>query len=149
MLPNLMACAGVRLTPCIGLLDGSERFAKLIGASIAGLLVASVGPIAALFDNAATFAVSALLTWAFVTVVPALLSRAKNDNDPPHTSYWSDLAEGFRLVSRDPLMRLIVGLVVFTNLLDAARRSTLMPLRQRSVERRGRVGCLRRKAESG
>ncbi|GEP28612.1 MFS transporter [Cryobacterium levicorallinum] len=130
MLPKLTARAGVRLEQSVGLLDGSERFAKLIGASIAGLLVASVGPIAALFVNAATFAVSALLTWTFVAAVPALLDQPEtgNDADPPHASYWSDLAEGFRFVIRDPLMRLIVGLVLFTNLLDAARGSTLMPL---------------------
>jgi len=130
MLPNLTGRAGVRLEQSVGLLDGSERFAKLIGASIAGLLVASVGPMAALFVNAATFAVSALLTWAFVAVVPASLGRPENDDDvdPTHATYWSDLAEGFRFVIRDPLMRLIVGLVLFTNLLDAARGSTLMPL---------------------
>ncbi|MBC7671922.1 MAG: MFS transporter, partial [Polaromonas sp.] len=130
MLPNLTGRAGVRLEQSVGLLDGSERFAKLIGASIAGLLVASVGPMAALFVNAATFAVSALLTWAFVAVVPASLGRPENDDDvdPTQSTYWSDLAEGFRFVIRDPLMRLIVGLVLFTNLLDAARGSTLMPL---------------------
>lgn len=130
MLPNLTSRAGIRLEQSVGLLDGSERFAKLIGASIAGLLVALIGPMAALFVNAATFAVSAMLTWAFVTAVPASVDRRGNSDNvvPPHASYWSDLAEGFQFVIRDPLMRLIVGLVLFTNLLDAARSSTLMPL---------------------
>ena len=154
MLPGLTARAGVRLEQSVGLLDGSERFAKLIGASIAGLLVALVGPIAALFVNAATFAVSALLTWAFVGAAPgasaasapagavASAGDAPGDaapgdatggvvpdrSDAPRTSYWADLAEGFRFVVRDPLMRLIVALVLVTNLLDAARGSTLMPL---------------------
>ncbi|MGY4857682.1 MFS transporter [Cryobacterium sp. AP23] len=127
MLPGLTARAGVRLEQSVGLLDGSERFAKLIGASIAGLLVALVGPMAALFVNAATFALSALLTWAFVTAAPAP-SAAPDRSDAPRTTYWADLAEGFRFVVRDPLMRLIVGLVLITNLLDAARGSTLMPL---------------------
>jgi MFS family permease len=129
MLPGLTARAGVRLEQSVGMLDGSERFAKLIGASIAGLLVALVGPMAALFVNAATFAVSALLTWAFVAAVPAASPAAPPDrSDAPRTSYWADLAEGFRFVVHDPLMRLIVGLVLVTNLLDAARGSTLMPL---------------------
>ncbi len=130
ILPNLTSRAGIRLEQSVGLLDGSERFAKLIGASIAGLLVALIGPMAALFVNAATFAVSAMLTWAFVTAVPASVDRRGNSDNvvPPHASYWSDLAEGFQFVIRDPLMRLIVGLVLFTNLLDAARSSTLMPL---------------------
>ncbi|TFC60806.1 MFS transporter [Cryobacterium sp. TMB1-7] len=130
MLPSLTARAGVRLEQSVGLLDGSERFARLIGASIAGLLVALVGPMAALFVNAATFAVSALLTWAFVAVLPAdsLKPAAVDRSDAPRTSYWADLAEGFRFVMHDPLMRLIVGLVLITNLFDAARGATLLPL---------------------
>ncbi|ASD22812.1 MFS transporter [Cryobacterium sp. LW097] len=130
MLPSLTARAGVRLEQSVGLLDGSERFARLIGASIAGLLVALVGPMAALFVNAATFAVSALLTWAFVAVLPADSPQptATDRSDAPRTSYWADLAEGFRFVIHDPLMRLIVGLVLITNLFDAARGATLLPL---------------------
>ncbi|TFB54252.1 MFS transporter [Cryobacterium sp. Sr3] len=128
MLPGLTVRAGVRIEQSVGLLDGSERFAKLIGASIAGLLVALLGPIAALFVNAATFAVSALLTWTFVAAVPATVRLSGDSVDTPHTSYWADLSEGFRFVIHDPLMRLVVGLVLVTNLLDAARGSTLMPL---------------------
>ncbi|WP_240694838.1 MFS transporter [Cryobacterium sp. SO1] len=129
MLPDLTVRAGVRIEQSVGLLDGSERFAKLIGASIAGLLVAILGPIAALFVNAATFAVSALLTWAFVAAVPATVRLSVDSSDSaPRSSYWADLAEGFRFVIHDPLMRLVVGLVLVTNLLDAARGATLMPL---------------------
>ena len=128
MLPVLTVRAGIRIEQSVGLLDGSERFAKLIGASIAGLLVALLGPIAALFVNAATFAVSALLTWAFVAAVPATVKLSVDSVDTPRSSYWADLAEGLRFVIHDPLMRLVVGLVLVTNLLDAARGSTLMPL---------------------
>ena len=132
MLPALTARAGVRIEQSVGLLDGSERFAKLIGASLAGLLVALVGPIASLFVNAATFAVSALLTWVFVPVTPVVSRPPQtfehHDGVSPRAPYWADLAEGLRFVIRDPLMRLLVGLVLITNLLDAARSSTLMPL---------------------
>ncbi|VXC10324.1 MFS transporter [Frigoribacterium sp. 9N] len=147
MLPALTERAGVRIERSVGLLDGSERFAKLIGASIAGLLVAAVGPVASLFVNAATFAVSAALTGALVpasgpggahgesatTVAPTdgLAPSADEPGDQPEptrASYRSDLVEGARFVVRDPLMRLIVALVLTTNLLDAARGSTLLPL---------------------
>lgn len=129
MLPRLTDRAGVRLEQSVGLLDGSERFAKLIGASAAGLLVATVGPISALFVTAATFALSAGLTGAFVPATPsATAPRGDGDDDSTRASYWSDLADGFRFVMRDRLMRLIVGLVLFTNLLDAARGSSLLPL---------------------
>ncbi len=138
MLPGLTERAGVRLEQSVGLLDGSERFAKLIGASIAGLLVALVGPVAALFVNAATFALSALLTWAFVpsdavraAANPECTTNTEatpNTVATPRPSYWADLAEGFRFVIHDPLMRLIVALVLITNLLDAARGASLLPL---------------------
>ena len=147
MLPALTERAGVRIERSVGLLDGSERFAKLIGASIAGLLVAAVGPVASLFVNAATFAVSAALTGALVpasgpggahgesatTGAPTdgLAPSADEPGDQPEptrASYRADLLEGARFVVRDPLMRLIVALVLVTNLLDAARGSTLLPL---------------------
>ncbi|WP_277959482.1 MFS transporter [Frigoribacterium faeni] len=139
MLPALTERAGVRIERSVGLLDGSERFAKLIGASIAGLLVAAVGPVASLFVNAATFAVSAALTGALVPVSGPARTGSPNPRDdhptdatdatePTRASYRSDLVEGARFVVRDPLMRLIVALVLTTNLLDAARGSTLLPL---------------------
>jgi MFS family permease len=128
MLPEMTERAGVRLEQSVGLLDGAQRFANLVGASVAGLLVAFVGPVTSLFVNAATFAVSAFLTWAFVPSVGPALSHSENADDSPPPSYWADLAEGFRFVIHDPLMRLIVALVLITNLLDAARGSTLLPL---------------------
>jgi MFS family permease len=150
MLPGLTERAGIRIERSVGLLDGSERFAKLIGASLAGLLVAAVGPIPSLFVNAATFAVSALLTWTLVPGPDPSRDGSGSSTDthrtapagegpeghgsrsgrtePTRASYWQDLAEGARFVVRDPLMRLIVALVLVTNLLDAARGSTLLPL---------------------
>ncbi|KQP57113.1 MFS transporter [Agreia sp. Leaf283] len=140
MLPRLTERAGIRLERSVGLLDGSERLARMIGATVAGLLVALMGPIAALFVNAATFAVSALLTWLFVAAVPAAAAAAAAaaagaaaapaDAESPEepSGYWRDLAVGLRFVIHDPLMRLIVGLVLITNLMDAARGSTLLPL---------------------
>jgi MFS family permease len=61
--------------------------------------------------------------------VPGSRSRDRTGStEPTRASYWQDLAEGARFVVRDPLMRLIVALVLVTNLLDAARGSTLLPL---------------------
>ena len=128
MLPGLTERAGIRIERSVGLLDGSERFAKLVGASLAGLLVAAVGPVPALFVNAGTFAVSAVLTLALVPRDVRATTDGAALGAAPRTSYWADLAEGARFVVRDPLMRLLVGLVLITNLLDAARGSTLLPL---------------------
>jgi len=133
MLPRLSTAAGVRLEQSVGFLDGSERLAKLVGASVAGLLVATVGPVATLFVDAGSFAVSAALTRALVPRDPASgrSPRAEGGTvgaEPARASWWSDLREGARFVVRDPLMRLLVGLVLVTNLLDSARSATLLPL---------------------
>jgi MFS family permease len=126
MLPALTDRAGVRIERSVGLLDGSDRLARLVGATVAGLLVATVGPVATLFVNAAAFAVSALVTRFGVPATPAPAVDAGEPAAP--ASYWSDLADGFRFVVGDPLMRLVVALVLVTNLFDAARASSMVPL---------------------
>ena len=153
MLPGFSTTAGVTLERSVGFLDGSERFARLVGASLAGLLVAAAGPLNALFVDAASFAVSALITLLLVpkpargptpattttgaTATGATTTGAPGPADPttaagpvapPRASYRGDLVEGFRFVARDPLMRAIVLLVLVTNLFDAARSSSLMPI---------------------
>lgn len=127
MLPELTTRAGVPLEQSVGLLDGSERLSKLIGASVAGLLVALLGPVAALFVNAATFGVAALIT---AMCVPADAVRIPDTGSDPAEggSYWGDLRAGLVFVVRDPLLRLIIGLVLVTNLFDAARGASLLPL---------------------
>ncbi|QLD10830.1 MFS transporter [Microbacterium oleivorans] len=128
MLPELTEAAHIRIERSVGLLDGSERLSKLIGASVAGALVALLGPMAALLANAAAFFVSATVTrW----MVPATTVRIAGDGPEaaaPRSSYWRELRDGLRFVVRDPLMRLIIGLVLVTNLLDAARSGALLPL---------------------
>lgn len=128
MLPELTETARVRIERSVGLLDGSERLSKLIGASVAGALVALLGPMAALVTNAVAFLISAAITRL---MVPATTVRMAADGDTDaaaRRSYWRELRDGFRFVVRDPLMRLIVGMVLITNLLDAARSASLMPL---------------------
>ncbi len=128
MLPELTETARVRIERSVGLLDGSERLSKLIGASVAGALVALLGPMAALVANAVAFLISAAITRL---MVPATTVRMAADGDTDaaaRRSYWRELRDGFRFVVRDPLMRLIVGMVLITNLLDAARSASLMPL---------------------
>lgn len=128
MLPELTEAAHIRIERSVGLLDGSERLSRLIGASVAGVLVALLGPMAALLANAGAFFVSATVTrW----MVPATAARPADDEPEAavaRSSYWRELRDGLRFVVRDPLMRLIIGLVLVTNLLDAARSSALLPL---------------------
>ncbi|MFK4115165.1 MFS transporter [Microbacterium sp. NPDC006705] len=128
MLPELTEAAHVRLERSVGLLDGSERLSKLIGASVAGALVALLGPMAALVTNAAAFFISAAITRLMVPATTVRMAAVGDTDAAARRSYWRELRDGFRFVAHDPLMRLIVGMVLITNLLDAARSASLMPL---------------------
>ena len=113
LLPDLVALSGTRLERATGINGAIQRGSLLVGAPVAGLLVAAIGATNVLWVNAATFAVSALLV---VRAIPALAPHA-DAADPGR--YLSDLLVGVRFVARDPLMRMLVLTVLVTNFLDA------------------------------
>jgi MFS family permease len=82
------------------------QLAQLVGFGLGGLLVAGIGSRATLLVDAATFVVSALLVWFGIQArpVPATGRGAAS------TGWIAGLADGFRLVSRDPRLRSLVGL---------------------------------------
>ncbi len=122
LLPPLSQSAGIPIERSIGFLDGTSRLSSLLGAPLAGILVAAVGPYPALLATAGAFAASAALTAAAVRLPPDSIPQQSG------RGYWRDLAEGFRFVAKDPLLVRIMTLVLVTNALDAARSGTLMPL---------------------
>lgn len=101
-----------------------SRTALMLGAGVAGLLVATVGAAAALVVDAASFAIAIVIT---VTLVPRVsLTREAGDNAAGLD--WSGVTAGMRFVWRTPLVRAIVGMVVITNAIDAAGMLVLKPL---------------------
>lgn len=127
LLPGLARSAGVPLERAVGHFEASQRLSVLIGAPLGGVLVAAAGPMAALVCTAVAFGTAALL--AAVLVRPAEDDGAAAGTDAaPASGYWRDIAEGFRFCVRDPFFRLVIALVLVTNLLDAARSTTLLPL---------------------
>src|SRR6188472_3947451 len=112
MLPELLERASMTL----------ERGTNMLGAPLAGVLIAVVGPTNVLVLDAATFAVSALLMFVFV---PAMAPR-------PHEGdvegYFAQLREGYRFLWHTPLVRAIVIMVLVTNTLDAGMGGVLMPV---------------------
>lgn len=155
LVPGLARAAGMPLERAVGNMEACVRLGLLVGAPIGGVLVAALGAVPALAATAVAFFVAAIVTALFVraatttTDVAAVLTdvgAAPTDDAaaptdvgaPTHGSdrtsgrtsrgYWADLAEGFRFCVRDPLFRLVIALVVVTNLLDAARSQTLLPL---------------------
>ena len=103
--------------------------ARLVGAPLAGFLFVAIGPLAVLAVDALTFLASAALLAFFV---PRHLERDAREAAPPLDQavhgYWGQLAEGFRFLRREPLLRAVVMLVLITNCFDAAKSSVILPV---------------------
>lgn len=125
LIPEAAEAAGVPVERVVGLADATERAARMLGAPLAGLGILLIGPLALLAVDAVTFVVSAVL---LSRLVPRELGRRAPDDAESTAGYWSDLREGLRFTAREPLLRVIVLLVLVTNLLDAAKTSVLLPV---------------------
>ncbi|MEV4843445.1 MFS transporter [Micromonospora matsumotoense] len=124
LLPEAATAAGVPLERAVGWYEASERGARLIGAPVAGLLVATLGALPVLALDAVTFAVSALV----VTVLVPRSLRPATPADPAGGGYWREFAAGVRFLAREPLLRAVVLLVLVTNFFDATKSNVLLPV---------------------
>lgn len=128
VLPELAELAGAPLERAVGTFEAIERGARLIGAPVAGLLVAVLGPLNTLILDAATFGVSAFLVGIFV---PAALDRRTASRESVALSrhgYWADLRDGVFFLFREPLLRSITLLLVITNSFDIAWTNVILPI---------------------
>ena len=122
ILPQLIERAGTTLERGTSLFDGVSRGANMLGAPLAGVLIAVFGPANVLIVDAATFVVSAVLMRLFV---PA---REPVDGEAAPERYLAQLREGYAFLWRTPLVRAIVVMVLVTNMLDAAMGGVIMPV---------------------
>lgn len=125
LVPAVVASSGVSLERATGLSGAVERLASTLGAAFAGLLVAAVGPAEALVIDAVSFAVAAALLAAFV---PAPSPGTGEEPTGGTTGYLAQLREGGRFLRREPVLLAITLMVAFTNLLDVAYASVLVPV---------------------
>jgi MFS family permease len=122
MLPELLEKASMTLERGTSLFDGVSRAANMLGAPLAGVLIAVVGATNVLVLDAATFAVSALLMFVFVPAGAPRTAEADGEG------YFAQLREGYRFLWQTPLVRAIVIMVLVTNTLDAGMGGVLMPV---------------------
>lgn len=101
-----------------------DRGAGLLGAPLAGFLIALTSAQDVLYLDAATFAVSALLV-AFG--VPRIEVVRAEESDGP-SSYMSEIREGLRFLRLDRLLLALVAVVLTLNLLDGALSSVIYPV---------------------
>lgn len=129
--PTLVAHAGVPMERATGLHSTVERTASMLGAALAGSLVAVIGPANALLVDAASFCVSAaLLAWA--TAPLKTLEAAARTGVPTRAreapSFLKELKEGWTFLRGDRVLVGITLMVALTNMLDIAYASVLVPV---------------------
>ncbi|MFI5670215.1 MFS transporter [Streptomyces sp. NPDC051704] len=132
LLPNLAEHAGTPLTRAASLYDAVSRGARMIGAALAGVLIAFFGAESALLLDAATFAVSALLVSAFLRGIPAAEPQPAAGKISL-AGYRAELAEGWTFLTRAPLLMGITLMVMMTNGLDQGWSAVLLPVHGREA----------------
>lgn len=133
MLPPVAERAGIGIDRATALFEGASRLASLLGAPAAGVLIAVIGAADVVAFDAASFGVCA----ALLTLIPVAAGRTERDG----FGYRRQLSDGFAFVRRHPLLRSISGMVLFTNLADAAMSGLLLLLwAQRHYGSADRVG---------
>jgi MFS family permease len=127
LVPLLVEKAGVPMERATGLASTVERSASMLGAALAGALVALVGPAQALVVDALSFGLAAVvLAWS----TRALGGRPAPapTGAEPESAYLTQLREGWDFLRRDPVLLGIAVMVALTNLLDLAYVGLLVPV---------------------
>ncbi len=124
LVPDLAGAASMRLERANALWDGVSRISGLLGAPLAGFLIAIIGTSNLLWLDAASFAASAILIGCAVPSTPPVVNKEEEDS-PRHN--LTTLLDGVRFIGQQPIILTIVVTAMITNLLDGAFFSVLEP----------------------
>jgi MFS family permease len=132
MIPSLSESAAVPFERVTGLGSAIERGTTMIGAAIAGGLVATIGAANAVAVDAASFGVCAVVLMATTSGV-GLAREVPARQDPgveaaPPTSYAAELRDGWAFLRHDPVLMSLSLMIAVTNLLDLAWSAVLLPV---------------------
>jgi MFS family permease len=124
LVPDIATAAKVPLERVTGLESTTERLAGLIAFGVAGALIALVGAVNALWIDAASFGLCALLIRRWI---PSAHQPAKEEQDD-EGSYRQRLHEGWRFLRGDRLLLPLVMMIAVTNLFDMAYAAVMLPV---------------------
>jgi MFS family permease len=113
LIPDVAESAGMTLERANSLEQMMMRFPQLIGPAIAGGLMAIYHP-----ANVIWLAVAVVWLASLAIFLGVPITRTESTGQEA-TSYLSELASGFRFLIQDRLMRTLVVILAFTNLLEA------------------------------
>ncbi|GAA3601363.1 MFS transporter [Kineosporia mesophila] len=135
LVPEVAAIAEVPLERVTGMIGTLERIAGTAGPALAGILIALVDPLFALYIDAATFAVAALIIGLVLPRRARAAAPTRPEDSPPtvpdgteNETYRQQLAIGARFLAGDKLLLWIAIMLAVTNLIDAGWSTVLLPV---------------------
>ena len=132
LVPALVERAHVPYERATGLSSAIERGATMVGAAIAGGLVATIGPANAVAVDAASFGMCAVVLLLTTRSLGGRgLDRLDRRGGPERehaASYAAQLREGWGFLRGDAVLMSLCVMVALTNLLDLAWSAVLLPV---------------------
>jgi MFS family permease len=129
MIPSLSETAAVPYERVTGLGSAIERGATMVGAAIAGGLVATIGAANAVAVDAVSFGVCAVvLSGTTRGLGRATEPEATRTPDEQPTSYVSELRDGWDFLRHDAVLMSLCLMIAVTNVLDLAWSAVLLPV---------------------
>lgn len=135
MIPLIADHGAMRIDRVTGFEAGVDRTAGMLGAGLAGLLVATVGAPTALVLDALGFGISALILAVTTRPIGGARANAAPPLDPGDpaaepdaASYGARLRAGWRFLVGDRVLLAVALMIAVTNMLDAAYFSVLLPV---------------------
>lgn len=122
LLPDLAEKAGLTLERATAWQDGTSRATYMVGAPLAGILIAALGAINVLWLDAISFLISALVIGIFI---PRALAGLEGEESKP---YFQELRAGLQFVRRDTVILTLIIIVMMTNMLDAGFSAVMLPV---------------------
>jgi MFS family permease len=127
LLPDLAEQARMPIERATSLSHVIERSARLVGAPLAGLLIAIIGAANVLWIDAASFFVSAGIIWI------AISGKKPAEKEEKPGKYFDELQAGLRFIAKDRLILAIVIMIMLTNFLDAIFGGVVRPVYVKEV----------------
>jgi MFS family permease len=124
LVPELAELAQMPIERATSLIHIIERGARLVGAPLAGLLIAFMGTENVLWLDAISFFISAGIIGVTIKVYKPVEHVAQE----PSGGYFAELREGLRFIYNDKLMLAIVVMIMLTNFLDAIYGGVVQPV---------------------
>jgi MFS family permease len=128
MVPGLVASAEVPFERATGLSSAIERGATMVGAAIAGGLVATIGAANAVAVDAVSFGFCAVILMLTTRGIGPGACDVAPASEAPSTSYVSELRDGWSFLRHDPVLMSLCAMIAVTNLLDLAWSAVLLPV---------------------